>query len=104
MGLKEKALALFNDIKAFIEKPEHLCGDLGIEDLMVGHSYFMADSEEELKDKVEYEILPLIAEYINDGILSVKAEEKAKAFDAWRNLQPVKSAEADNIEEQEEEQ
>ena len=89
VGLKEKALALFNDIKAFIEKPEHLCGDLGIEDLMVGHSYFMADSEEELKDKVEYEILPLIAEYINDGILNVSTEEKTKAFDAWRDLKPI---------------
>ena len=56
---------------------------------MVGHSYFMADSEEELKDKVEYEILPLIAEYINDGILNVSTEEKTKAFDAWRDLKPI---------------
>ena len=104
VGLKEMALALFNDIKSFIEKPEHLCGDLGIEDLMVGHSYFMADSEEELEDKVEYEILPLIAEYINDGILNVKVEEKKKAFDAWRNLMPISQDKKDDVEAQEEEQ
>ena len=104
VGLKEKALALFNDIKAFIEKPEHLCGDLGIEDLMVGHSYFMADSEEELKDKVEYEILPLIAEYINDGILNVSTEEKTKAFDAWRDLKPIPKNKKDEVKEEEEKQ
>ena len=71
---------------------------------MVGHSYFMADSEEELEDKVEYEILPLIAEYINDGILNVKVEEKKKAFDAWRNLMPISQDKKDDVEAQEEEQ
>lgn len=83
------AVALFADIKKFIEKPKHLCGDMSIDDLMVGHSYFMAESEEELQDKVEFEILPLINEYINDGILNVKNEEKKTAFDAWRSLNPI---------------
>ena len=83
------AVALFDDIKKFIENPKHLCGDMSIDDLMVGHSYFMAESEEELQDKVEFEILPLINEYINDGILNVKNEEKKTAFDAWRSLNPI---------------
>lgn len=83
------AVALFEDIKKFIENPKHLCGDMSIDDLMVGHSYFMAESEDELQDKVEYEILPLINEYINDGILNVKNEEKKSAFDAWRSLSPI---------------
>lgn len=83
------AVALFADIKKFIENPKHLCGDMSIDDLMVGHSYFMAESEEELQDKVEFEILPLINEYINDGILNVKNEEKKTAFDAWRSLNPI---------------
>ena len=85
--LKNKAVALFKDIKKFIEDPNHLSGDMDIDDLMVGHSYFMAKKEEELLAKVEYEVLPLITEYINDGILNVKKDEKKKAFDAWRNLQ-----------------
>jgi 5-methylcytosine-specific restriction endonuclease McrBC GTP-binding regulatory subunit McrB len=88
--LKEIAVALFNDIKSFIEDPTHLCSDLGIDDLMVGHSYFMAKSKDELQDKVKYEILPLISEYINDGILNVKQEEKKQAFNAWGNLQTIK--------------
>ena len=59
------------------------------EDVWIGHSYFMASDEEELKNKIEYEVLPLIAEYINDGILNVSSEEKDSAFSAWLNLQPM---------------
>lgn len=87
--LKKKAVGLFYDVKSFITNPKHLCGDFGIDDLMVGHSYFIASSEDELINKVEYEILPLIAEYINDGILNVNSEEKNNAFLAWSNLQPM---------------
>ena len=94
--LKETAVALFNDIKNFIEVPAHLCGDMSIDDLMVGHSYFMAGSEKELAAKMEYEVLPLIAEYINDGILNVKTEEKKKAFDAWLRLSIVKEPQDEN--------
>lgn len=97
--LKDQALALFDNIEKFIKEKQ--CGDLGIDDLMVGHSYFMSDSEEELKDKMEYEVLPLIAEYINDGILNVSSEEKATAFEAWRNLQPATIEEVNEEEEQE---
>ena len=97
--LKNQALALFNNIEEFIRKKQ--CGDLGIDDLMVGHSYFMSASEEELKDKMDYEVLPLIAEYINDGILNVSSKEKETAFRAWRNLQPATIEEVNEEEEQE---
>lgn len=96
------AVALFADIKKFIENPKHLCGDMSIDDLMVGHSYFMAESEEELQDKVEFEILPLINEYINDGILNVKNEEKKTAFDAWRSLNPIQVIDEDDQEDDDE--
>lgn len=96
------AVALFDDIKKFIENPKHLCGDMSIDDLMVGHSYFMAESEEELQDKVEFEILPLINEYINDGILNVKNEEKKTAFDAWRSLNPIQVIDEDDQEDDDE--
>lgn len=96
------AVALFDDIKKFIENPKHLCGDMSIDDLMVGHSYFMAGSEEELQDKVEFEILPLINEYINDGILNAKNEEKKTAFDAWRSLNPIQVINEDDQEDDDE--
>lgn len=94
-AIKTKALDLFNDIKSFIMSSKHLCGELGIDDLMIGHSYFMASDEEELKNKIEYEVLPLIAEYINDGILNVSNEEKNNAFSAWLNLQSIPSGEGE---------
>lgn len=103
--LKAIAIDLFNNIKAFITNPKHLCGDLCIDDLMVGHSYFMASSKEELQCKVEFEIIPLIAEYINDGILTVNDQEKEKAFDAWASLHPmqiVDDEDEDNIDEEDE--
>lgn len=97
--LKNQALALFDNIEKFIEEKQ--CGDLGIDDLMVGHSYFMSASKEELQDKMDYEVLPLIAEYINDGILNVSSKEKETAFRAWRNLQPATIEEVNEEEEQE---
>lgn len=103
--LKAIAIDLFNNFKAFITNPKHLCGDLCIDDLMVGHSYFMASSKEELQCKVEFEIIPLIAEYINDGILTVNDQEKEKAFDAWASLHPVQivdDEDEDNIDEEDE--
>ena len=100
-SIKQTAIDLFNDIKSFIENPQHLSGDMGIDDLMVGHSYFMADDEDLLRDKVEYEIIPLVNEYINDGILNVKDEEKKKAFDAWRSLTTIPSEEDEELEEDE---
>lgn len=99
--LKSQALALFDNIGKFIEEKQ--CGDLGIDDLMVGHSYFMSASKEELEEKMEYEVLPLIAEYINDGILNVSSKEKEAAFEAWRNLQCATIEEVNEEEEQEEE-
>lgn len=96
--LKKIAINLFNDIKSFITSHKHLCSDTNIDDLMVGHSYFMASSEDELADKVKYEILPLIAEYISDGILNVSDEEKNKVFHSWGNLQPIGIHKDNNIE------
>jgi len=100
--LGNKATILFNDIKEFMENPVHVSGDMDIDDLMVGHSYFMAKDEEELKNKVKYEILPLLNEYINDGLLNVSNEEKKYTFDYWSKLSPIPRGEdVEEIEEKE---
>jgi len=100
-ALGDIAASLFEDIRDFIKSPDHLSGEMSIDDLMIGHSYFMADSEEDLKDKMEYEILPLINEYINDGILNVKEEEKQKAFESWSKLTLVPKEENNEFEDDE---
>ena len=96
-ALKNIAISLFEDIYAFIKDPKHLCGDFGIDDLMVGHSYFMAKSKEELANRIQYEVIPLINEYINDGILNVTSTEKENAFASWSNL-CVRSIDKDDSE------
>ena len=89
--LKNIAMSLFDDIHKFIDNPKHLCGDMSIDDLMVGHSYFMAKTKEELANRIEFEVIPLISEYINDGILNVEQSERDKAFSSWTNLDVIRT-------------
>ncbi len=83
----ETAKQLFDDVKKFIES--HKYAEMDIEDLMVGHSYFMADNDEELAMKIKFEVIPLIKEYIKDGILTVRRDESDLYFESWLQLQPV---------------
>ena len=63
--VKKAALALFdqingvgrNDSSSFIAK--HKASDFELEDLKVGHSYFMAKDMAGLKLKMRYEVVPL---------------------------------------------
>jgi 5-methylcytosine-specific restriction protein B len=106
-ALKNIAIPLFEDIYTFIKDPKHICGDYGIDDLMVGHSYFMAKSEEELSNRIQYEVIPLINEYINVGILNVKSSEKEAVFASWSNLcvRPIAQDDSeDDIEDLEEDE
>ena len=85
---RAKALALFKQIngdgtgdsKSFIAT--HKAGDFDLEDLKVGHSYFLAETLEALQMKMRYEVIPLLREYIKDGILQGK-ENDEKYFAAW---------------------
>ena len=81
---KDKAKALFRNVRAFIEDKK--IADMDISDLMVGHSYFMAENENELKLKIKYEVIPLVKEYIKDGILNCLPDEANKFFNAWKEL------------------
>ena len=78
--LREKACNLFDDVKEFIKKSEH---EMNIDDLMVGHSYFIAKTKKELALKLEYEIKPLVEEYIKDGIITPGADDKS-VFEKWK--------------------
>lgn len=66
----DKNQKLFNAVKNFIESNNS--SEIDLDDLMVGHSYFMSDDENELRLKLKYEILPLLDEYYKDGILKNK--------------------------------
>ncbi len=82
----EEAKALFKDVKSFIENNK--LEDIDIGDLMVGHSYFMTNDTEVLKQKIRYEVIPLVKEYIKDGILTCLTSEAKEFFDDWLELKP----------------
>lgn len=64
----------------------YIASDFHPEDIWIGHSYFMSDKEREedvraeLEIKLKYEILPLLKEYVRDGLLLSEAEEKIKSL------------------------
>ena len=82
-GEGAKQVQLFDAIFAFLDDDKKH-PDMDIDDLMVGHSYFMAEDDNELRLKLDYEIIPLIWEYCKDGIINVKKDELKKAFDNWK--------------------
>lgn len=98
--VKKAALALFaqingssiNDNSSFIAK--HKASDFELEDLKVGHSYFMAKDMASLKLKMRYEVVPLIKEYIRDGILRSMADDD-KYFDCWQKAECYSESQSD---------
>lgn len=63
------------------ERADSLSPDFRSEDVWIGHSYFLTDksgeeADQEIGIKMKYEVVPLLKEYLKDGILI--DEEKVK--------------------------
>ena len=67
----EQALNIFKEVVRLFE--EHLSADFQKEDVIIGHSYFIVKDKAELAIKLEYEIKPILKEYLKDGILTESA-------------------------------
>jgi len=65
---KERAVSLFNSVAALFNEG-NIAADFKAKDVQLGHSYFIANSDQELKLKLDYEIKPILREYLADGIL-----------------------------------
>lgn len=50
------------------------------EDVWIGHSYFIMDGEYALQDRLLFEIIPLLEEYIRDGVLTSEAQQTIDKF------------------------
>ena len=70
----DKAKVVFSKV-AKLFSSEHLSPDFNKNDVQIGHSYFIVKSDSELQTKLQYEIKPILNEYIKDGILSSKAQD-----------------------------
>ena len=79
---KNNAINLFEKIEKLIK--ENINEEFEADDIMIGHSYFMAQNFEELQNKLEYEIKPLLLEYFKDGILKLNKDKDLK--DTINNL------------------
>ena len=83
-GEGSRQAALFDAVYTFLnDDKKHV--EMDIEDLMVGHSYFMA-SDDNLQLKLDYEIVPLIREYYKDGIIKVSKKDLDEAIEEWNNI------------------
>lgn len=52
-----------------LEAADTLSEDFKPEDVWIGHSYFIMENEEEKHYRLFYEIIPLLEEYVRDGVL-----------------------------------
>jgi 5-methylcytosine-specific restriction protein B len=59
---------------------EHAPGDAL--QLMPGHAYFLVKNEDELRDRLRFEIIPLLDEYLQQGLLGPAAHELYAVRDA----------------------
>jgi len=94
-GLRDKAQGYFNAVGCLFENS--LSGEYEREHVQIGHSYFMASTEDELNLKIQYEVLPILREYMQDGILDEtkgSLKEHLESWDAFKQfLSPAKEDE-----------
>lgn len=74
--LLNKAWALYDAVNMLVKN--NLASDFEYDDIMVGHSYFLAPTEDDLLMNLNYKIRPLLEEYLRDGILVDKDDPKRK--------------------------
>ncbi len=77
--LKNRALNVYDRIHSLFhpqdEREGYVNRDFDPDDVMIGHSYFMAADEEELALKMRFELAPLLDEYRKDGILVLDRDD-----------------------------
>lgn len=74
--LKSVAIKLYNEVISIVNN--NVSPEFNVEDVKVGHSYFMAKDKTELELKLKYEIKPLLIEYVKDGILTLSTDDIQK--------------------------
>ncbi len=82
--LNEKACKLFESVEKLF-KDDYLSPEYRREDVQIGHTYFLVDSEEKLKRRFEYQIIPILKEYYKDGIVSFDVGDSTEGFAGFLN-------------------
>ncbi|MBF1597635.1 AAA family ATPase [Prevotella sp.] len=64
------------DLTMKLEPADTLSDEYKPEDVWIGHSYFlMQDEEDNTSNRLLYEIIPLLEEYVRDGVLTAEAQD-----------------------------
>ena len=58
-----------------LERADTLSEEYRPEDVWIGHSYFLMADESEMNDRLQYEIIPLLEQYVRDGVLTEAAQQ-----------------------------
>lgn len=69
---------LYTKVRTLIK--DNLNKEFELDDIMIGHSYFISQNEEDYTMNLTYKIKPLLLEYLRDGILVEKGTEVAEAI------------------------
>ena len=76
-ALRDLALKEFEYVARLFTKGYEACvlsPEYRAEDVQVGHTYFMAKTERQLRTKIRYQVLPLLRQYLADGVFLQNAE------------------------------
>jgi len=57
--------------------------DFEAKKVQLGHSYFIAKDIKKLDDKLKYQIIPLLEEYVSDGVLKADAADSIKKLKSY---------------------
>ncbi|MCD7721476.1 MAG: AAA family ATPase [Prevotellaceae bacterium] len=66
-----------------LRRAETLSEEYRPEEVWPGHSYFIMHDEQDIRDRLRYEVIPLLEEYIRDGVLTGDAEQKVNELRNW---------------------
>ena len=72
--VRTKAIGLYKQVESLFTA-EHLAADFERDQVQLGHSYFIAETQALLQLRLDYEIRPILREYIRDGVLLGSAAE-----------------------------
>jgi MoxR-like ATPase len=80
--LRIAALAKFDAVASlFTGNETMLSADYRAEDVQPGHSYFLAEDQPDLNQRMRYQVGPLLREYIADGVLKMGAMPQIVAIE-----------------------
>lgn len=83
-SINEKACKLFKAVEMIFGE-DYLSPEYRREDVQIGHTYFLVDSEDKLMRRFEYQIIPILKEYFKDGIISFDVGDSTEGFNGFLN-------------------